>query len=372
MPFTYKLSQRLARMKRVLLLVTPAVTACERPVASVSGPAPVVQVVVSPASVTLLPSQSQQFTAFGRTATDDSVAVAPAWSASGGAISSSGLYTAGSTPGRYQVTATLAGGSVVGSALVTVTTVPVASVAVSPATLSLTAGQTGRLTATPKDSAGNALSGRTVSWISGDAGVARVSAAGVVTAVAAGSTTVTATSEGKSGSATITVTTVPVASVSVTPPSATLAAGQTVQLSATPRDSNGNALAGRPVAWASGDAGVARVSAAGVVTALAAGSATVTATSEGKSGSATITVTTVPVASVSVTPPSATLAPGQTVQLSATPRDANGNALAGRPVAWTSGDTTVATVNGSGLVTAVAAGGAARPGAPAGRGGRGG
>src|SRR5256885_2400966 len=226
MPFTYKLSQRLARMKRVLLLVTPAVTACERPVASVSGPAPVVQVVVSPASVTLLPSQSQQFTAFGRTATDDSVAVAPAWSASGGAISSSGLYTAGSTPGRYQVTATLAGGSVVGSALVTVTTVPVASVAVSPATLSLTAGQTGRLTATPKDSAGNALSGRTVSWISGDAGVARVSAAGVVTAVAAGSATVTPTSAGGSGSAAVTGATRPGAPGGGTPAAGPLAGGR--------------------------------------------------------------------------------------------------------------------------------------------------
>src|SRR5437870_13152028 len=67
---------------------------------------------------------------------------------------------------------------------------------------------------------------------------------------------------------------------------------------------------------------------------------------------------TVPVASVTVSPAVASIALGQTVQLTATPRDSQGNGLAGRVVAWSTSDASVATVSGSGLVTAVAAGGA--------------
>ena len=84
-----------------------------------------------------------------------------------------------------------------------------------------------------------------------------------------------------------------VASVEVTPPTATVAAGQTVQLVATPKDSSGNPLAGRAVTWASSSTSIATVNASGLVTGVAAGSATITATSEGKSGSAAITVTAV-------------------------------------------------------------------------------
>ena len=84
----------------------------------------------------------------------------------------------------------------------------------------------------------------------------------------------------------------PVASVTVSPAAASIALGQTVQLTATPRDSQGNALAGRVVAWSTSDASVATVSGSGLVTAVAVGGATITATSEGKSAGAAITVTT--------------------------------------------------------------------------------
>src|SRR5213593_879837 len=168
---------------------------------------------------------------------------------------------------------------------------PVATVSVTPASLSLTAGQTGQLTATPRDSAGNALPGRVVTWVSSNTVVATVSGSGLVTAKAGGSVTITATSEGQSGSAAVTVTTVPVATVSVTPASLSLTVGQTGQLTATPRDSAGNPLAGRVVTWVSSNTVVATVNGSGLVTAKAAGSATITATSEGQSGSATVTAT---------------------------------------------------------------------------------
>ena len=68
-----------------------------------------------------------------------------------------------------------------------------------------------------------------------------------------------------------------------------------------------------------------------------------------------LTVSVVPVASVAVTPATASIPAGQTAQLSATPKDAGGAALTGRVVTWASSNTGVATVSGSGLVTGVAA-----------------
>jgi len=139
-----------------------------------------------------------------------------------------------------------------------------------------------------------------VSWSSANSSIASVnSSSGLVTAVAAGTTQITATSEGKTGSSTITVPApppppVPVASVSVSPSSATVAIGSTQQLSATTRDANNNILTGRAVTWSSANTGVATVNSSGRVTAVAVGSAQITATSEGQSGSSTITVPTPP------------------------------------------------------------------------------
>src|SRR3989441_11093308 len=111
--------------------------------------------------------------------------------------------------------------------------------------------------------------------------------------MAAGSAMITATSEGQSGPSSITVTNVPVASVAVPPASATIQVGQAQQLAATLKDASGNTLSGRAVSWSSATPSVASVSSNGLVTGLAAGSALITATSEGQSGTSSITVTTV-------------------------------------------------------------------------------
>src|SRR5207247_123825 len=138
----------------------------------------------------------------------------------------------------------------------------------------------------------NTMTGRAVAWTSSNTAMATVSSSGLVTGVTAGSATITATSEGKSGTAAITVTPAPVATVAVTPTTASLTVGQTTQLSATLKDANGNTLTGRTVAWTSSNTSMATVSSSGLVTGVTAGSATITATSEGKSGTAAITVTT--------------------------------------------------------------------------------
>src|SRR5205823_6141106 len=143
----------------------------------------------------------------------------------------------------------------------------------------------------------------------------------------------------------------PVAAVTVSPAAPTVQVGQTVQLTATPRDASGNPLAGRVITWQSSNGAVASVNGSGLVTAVATGAATITATSEGQSGTAVVTVSNVPVASVTVTPASASVPQGATVQLTATPRDANGTALTGQVVTWGSNNTAVATVSGSGRVS---------------------
>src|SRR5438477_129902 len=216
-------------------------------------------------------------------------------------VSATGLVT-GAAAGAATITATSEGQT--GSAAVTVNDVPVApvaSVSLSPAATGFLVGQAVQLTATLKDAAGNVLSGRSVVWISSAWGVATVSASGLVTGAAAGAATITATSEGQTGSAAVTVNDVPVApveSVSVSPAATGLLVGQSVQLTATLKDAAGNVLSGRSVIWISSAWGVATVSATGLVTGAAAGAATITATSEGQSGSAAVTVNGVPVASV--------------------------------------------------------------------------
>ena len=274
--------------------------------------------------------------------------------------------------GTATITASADGKS--GSTTVTVTAAaptpaPIATVEVTPAAPTVAVGATQQLTATPKDAAGNALTGRpAATWVSGNPAAATVSGSGVVTGVAAGSATITATIGGVSGTTTVTVPApppAPVARVDVTPPSATLASGASQQLTAAPKDAAGNTLPNRPAAtWTSSDPAVAAVNAStGAVTVVNTGpapvTATITATIEGVAGTATLTITPAPVASVVVTPAAPSVVAGGTVQLAASPRDAANRPLTGRTVTWTSSDTTVARVSATGLVTAVAPGAAA-------------
>jgi hypothetical protein len=101
-----------------------------------------------------------------------------------------------------------------------------------------------------------------------------------------------------------------VASVAVTPPQNQVQVGGTVQLTAQPRDAAGNALAGRTVAWSSSANGTASVSQSGLVTGVAAGNATITATSEGVPGTAGVEVQAPPPVVIAQVAP-ATLVEGQ-------------------------------------------------------------
>ena len=85
-------------------------------------------------------------------------------------------------------------------------TAPVAAVDVTPATTSVEVGTTRRLTATPRDADGAPLTGRGLTWSSANPVIASVDTAGVVTGVAPGTVMITATSEGKAGTASVIVT----------------------------------------------------------------------------------------------------------------------------------------------------------------------
>lgn len=230
----------------------------------------------------------------------------------------------------------------------------VATVDISPASATLLPPATQQLTVTLKDASGNTLSGRSITWSSDNSGIASVSTSGFVTSVAAGKATISAASEGKSGTASITVL-APVAAVTLDRATAIVAIGDSLQLTATLKDAAGAIITGRIVTWTSSAPTLATVSASGMITALAAGSVTITAASEGKSADAAVTVLP-PVASITLNKSAGRILPGDTLQLTATLKDGNGATLSNRKVTWSSSAATIASVSASGLVSGIATG----------------
>jgi hypothetical protein len=185
-------------------LEQPHLTASAR----VKNHGPLKQVVLTPPTDTIAPGGQLQFTASGVTASKDTVLVSVVYTATGGTISSTGVYAAGSTPGAYRVIATQSGGSIADTSAVTISgTAPpaVVSVAVSPTSASVAVGSSQQLQVTVKDATGAVLTGRTVTWTSSNTAAATVNASGLVLGIATGAATITATCEGKSASAAITV-----------------------------------------------------------------------------------------------------------------------------------------------------------------------
>lgn len=235
---------------------------------------------------------------------------------------------------------------------------PVASVSVTPATATLSPGQGTQLIATTLDAQGRPLANRTVTWSSTNQGIATVSPTGLVVAVAVGGpVTIVASSEGQDGAATVTVVPPPVASVTVSPASPSLTPNAVVQLVPSVRDASGNVLTDRTVTWSTSNAAVATVSGSGLVTAVAIGQVTVTASSEGHSGSASVSVVTPIVTTVTVSPSVASVASGGTTPLTATIRDQNNIILTGRDPVWSTSIPAIATVSPAGVVTGVSSGG---------------
>ena len=262
------------------------------------------------------------------------------------------ITDAGVVTGRYVGTVPVAA-SVEGktaTAQIIVIPLPVVAVRVSPASRDLTVGETAKLTAEPLDARGAVLTGRSVAWTTSRPTVAAVHADGVISALGVGSAVITATVEGRSGLAAVTVSPAPVASVVVTPSSTSLVVGQALAFEAQTRNASGQPLSGRAVSWSSNPSSVATVSSSGLVFAVSPGTATITATSEGRSGTAQITVEAPTVQRVEVTPATATIGTSGSFRLTATVYDTRGNVIPGAAVTWRSDDTRIATVDGEGRV----------------------
>ena len=251
--------------------------------------------------------------------------------------------------------------------------VTVASVSVTLSTSQLTTGATTTASASVVSNKGTSLSDRPVSWQSSNPAIATVAGSGVtatITAVAAGSATISATSGGVTGTSVALTISAPASALTdlaVTPTTVTLAdPGATQAITTTP-----TAAAGATVSYAnaSGSPAVATVTATGgnpTITAVGKGTTTITINATGSgtglaanSVARTVTVTVPGVSTARVSLAKTGLLPNVTTQATATLESADGTVLGNRQITWTSSNTAVATVSGTGstvTVTAVAPG----------------
>jgi len=151
-----------------------------------------------------------------------------------------------------------------------------------------------------------------------------------------------------------------VATVTVTPSTATVIIAATSQLSASALDATGGVISGRRVTWSSSNVSAATVSTGGLVTGVTAGNVVIAATIDGVVGNATITVSPPPVVAVTITPTTPSVVETDTLRLRTVLTIAGGTVITGRAVVWSSASPATATVNSAtGLVTGVSPGTAA-------------
>jgi hypothetical protein len=334
-------------------------------------------ITVTPAGPSIARGTTIQLTATGAYSdgTTQDLTGQAAWSSSDDAVAavsndaaSKGL-AAGLAPGTATITAALAG--LTGATVLTVTAATLQSIAVTPVNPSLARGTTVQLAATGSYSDGSTqdLTAQ-VGWASSDVSVATISNApptrGLATAIAAGTTTLSATLGLVVGTTTLTVTAATLDAITVTPVGASIAAGTTLQLAATGTYSDGTTQdLTFQVTWTSSDAAIATVSNApstkGLATGVGAGTATLTAAFQGVSGTTTLGVTAATLQALVITPADPTIAAGTTVQFSASGSYSDGSVQdLTTQVSWISSNTTFATVSNApgseGLAAARSAG----------------
>ncbi len=305
-------------------------------------PTPVESITVSPQMIELKVGESSALTAtlFPET----SAGLDVTWSTSNEGIASvdaSGTVT-GITPGYAIVTATC--GTVSASCTVTVVPVTAESITLSAESARINVGETTTLSATvlPDNTAD-----KTVVWSSADPAIASVDASGTVTGMTTGVAVITATCGSVSATCTVTVTPAPAESITVSPESAELKVGETVSLTTAILP---EIAALNPVTWSSSDPSIATVEADGTVTGVALGMAVITATCDDVSATCNVTVVRTPVESITPTNATLLLRVGHTADN--LPLVYPDNAT-DKSVTWSSSDPSIASVDQSGLITAL-------------------
>ncbi len=227
--------------------------------------------------------------------------------------------------------------------------IPPTGLVLTPSTLNMKVGDIQKITAiwTPSNT-----TQKTIVYTSSNEQVAKVNPLGEVTAVGEGSCVITGVAQGAvplgsvSGATTVIVGSEgpQVESIIVSPPSMTLEPAQTGYFTATVLPATANA----PISWSSSNPAVGTIDQSGKVTAIANGKTTITASVGGKSGSATLTVEK-GAKRITVSPALMELEVGKTGVFTATVHPADASAR----FSWTSSNPDVATVDGSGRVTAL-------------------
>ena len=301
---------------------------------------PLATITITPSPVTVAIRATQQFTAVGKDAHGNVVAITPAWSvvASGGAIdASTGLFTAGATAGTFTNTVRVSSGSVFATATVTVPPGALESITVTPSPVSLAIGAQQTFTAVGHDDDDNVVA-ITPTWTVTSGG-GTITGVGVFTAgTIAGTFTNTVRASVGSGCtgifarATVTVLPGALTTITISPPSSSLVEGATQQFTAAGTDAQGNAVAITPV-WTVSSAGGGTIDAStGLYTAGSTpGTFTnsVVATASSIAALATVTVT-APVgalATIEITPVNPVLIGPQSKQFTATGYDASHNVV---------------------------------------------
>ena len=228
--------------------------------------------------------------------------------------------------------------------------VPIDSISITPSALSLAPGESGTLTANILPS--NATD-TTFAWTSSNETIATIDQLGIVTAITAGETTITAVSNkgGIEAVASVTVAT-PVTGLTINPQSKEINIGSTAIFTASISPSNATDTT---VTWTSSNETIATIDQSGIVTALTVGETTITAvTTDGSfEAVASLTVLPVSVTGITIEPTNLKILLNSTGSLTPeiTPENATNKAIT-----WSSDDTSVATVDENGLVTGISVG----------------
>ena len=326
--------------------------------------ATLVSIAVTPANSSIPLGVLQQFTAtgtFSDTTTQD-ITNTVTWASSANGIAS--ITVSGLANGVSLGTATISAtsGAVSGNTSLTVNAANLASLAITPAPPSVAQGTSIKLVATGTFNDGGTRNLTTlVTWSSSDTTKATIGGAnGVAKGLAAGTTTITATLGSVSTTATLTVTNATVTLITVTPSSKTIAPGTKQNFNATGTFSDSTTqIITSDVVWASDTLSVATITAAGTATGVSAGTTNISATLGSIVGSAPLTVSGATLVSLAVTPTTAVLAPASTLvyQAVGTYSD-NSTQTISNSVTWSSSDTNVVTIAGSGQATGQSAGAA--------------
>ena len=223
--------------------------------------------------------------------------------------------------------------------------IPVSSISIDKTEMVMSVGESGNLTVTVSPSDAKE---KFVTWSSSDSYVATVSSSGLVKAIAPGTATVTASCGGFSATCKVSVK-VPVTSISLDESNITLGTGKTQQLTATVSPETAT---DKTVTWASSNASSVTVSSTGMVTAVAAGSATITASCGGYSAACQVTVYT-SVSSITLNTDKLSVSAGDSRQLTATISPDNATY---KTITWKSSNYDIAQVSQSGRVNSIAPG----------------